>query len=466
MQWHRIRSFFSSAFLSFKQFVQMILLKLFTLSINSNSRCFNRDFLALVKGVGLFQKSKTWNASEILSKWSRYHTFQNQGDFFLATKLRREVLAEIYDKNFIESGYYPPIIPEHFTGPIGHKAFLGIHLAAQKLGLIPRGNRFAIVKSDVDKDPLLNLYQDSIKFVKYEDGSGWTDLPSHWHIVESPLLIRGFDGFIESYELVDEVFRTQKVSRESAHFSLEPSYIEKSSRMLERFGFTESDWFVGLHIRDGNEKPALRNQQISNYLPAIREITNRGGWVIRIGAEHMPPLPRMHNVIDLVQETDALREFHLFVLACGLFFIGTCSGPQYFPPLFGVPTLFTNQIGSGRSILTFSEHSIHLPKTYTDSDAKPASFTQMLSSPFGYGELTLEQYRKMGINIRENTSLEILEAVQEMFSRISGEVISLDQEFDFEIDRIRNLFPWTSKGRIANSFLRRNSDWFLGDRNK
>jgi putative glycosyltransferase (TIGR04372 family) len=111
--------------------------------------------------------------------------------------------------------------------------------------------------------------------------------------------------------------------------------------------------------------------------------------------------------------------------------------------------------------LTFAKNSIHLPKTYLDSDGKYPSFFEMLKSPFGYGELSLKEYSKLGIHVVENTSDEIRDATIEMFDRISGVNIPNDREFDTKIASIRSQMPWASAGRFANSYLTKHEKTFL-----
>jgi len=176
---------------------------------------------------------------------------------------------------------------------------------------------------------IFDLYKTKLRFIPNVNEFQWTEFPVNFHLAENLQIWRGKEDFIEGYQVTNRVFQSCDVDLNHAFFSCNSNYIAASKKSLHNFGLTDQDWFVGLHIRDGGKTPALRNQQISNYLPAIKEITDNGGWVIRIGGTEMPPLPILPRVIDLTTQPNALREVHLYVLAKSKFFIGTCSGPQY-----------------------------------------------------------------------------------------------------------------------------------------
>ena len=80
----------------------------------------------------------------------------------------------------------------------------------------------------------------------------------------------------------------------------------------------------------------------------------------------------------------------------------------------------------------------------------------MLKSPFGFGELSMNEFAKLGIHVQENSAIEIEEGVVEMFLRVSGLYLPREDEFSGKVNDIRSQFEWTSKGRISNSFLQRH----------
>lgn len=441
----------------FQNFFILIVAFLFTRKIQRP----DSEFTNTLKRSDLFFQSQNRSVFDLSREWSTCFRIFNDGDYVKARNIRRGILEHIYSKNELDEDFFPPMLSNQFFGPIGHHALTGIHIAAQDLHLIPTGRRIGILSPELKTNKFVSLLGSRISYVNYKGGFDWTELPSNWHLAERMQMIRGHNSFIECFELVDEVFRTKKFTINTPALTLDDNYIQKSRDYLQTFGLSSSDWFVGMHVRDGGPNPALRNQKIENYIPAIKEITKRGGWVIRIGGKDLPLFPKMEKVIDLVAEENAALDLHLFVLSQCRFFIATHSGPSWFPPLFGVPTLFTNHIAIGRCSLTFSEHSITIPKTALKRDGTKSSLIELLKSPLGFGELSLREYEKEGLRVLENSSIEILNGVFEMFDRVEGRLLSREQELNNRVSDIRKEFDWTSKGRLANSFLVENENWFL-----
>ena len=442
--------------------VQYLSLQIYAMCSTKQLRFREKSLIDLVARSGVLVKQKNLDYDRLVKEWSNAFQLFNNGDYEVATTKRIGVLSQIYDFHKVErDDYYPPILSNQFFGPFGHHAVIGLHIAAQQTGILPAGERLALLPPKLAHDEIFNVYKRNLRFVRNDNIFQWTEFPINFHLAENLQIWHGSEGFIEGYQVTDKIFQIRNVNLSQPFFTCSEGYIDSSRNLLRSLGLTDQDWFVGLHIRDGGKKPALRNQQVSNYLPAIKEITEKGGWVIRIGGAEMPPLPNLPRVIDLTTQPNALREVHLFVLAKCKFFIGTCSGPQYFPSLFGVPTLFTNQIGPGRSILTFSQHSIHLPKHCVMGDGREVGLYEMFNSPFGFGELTLKEFADRDIHIQENTSEEIRQAVVEIFSRINGTYLDDDTNLDKRVAEIRSEFWWTSKGRIASTYLRENESWFL-----
>jgi putative glycosyltransferase (TIGR04372 family) len=98
-----------------------------------------------------------------------------------------------------------------------------------------------------------------------------------------------------------------------------------------KIGVPENSWFVCLHVRGSgfrNDKGRrdYRNPSILNYIPAIKKITSRGGWVVRMGDNTMKPLPSMKNVIDYPFTRYKSDFMDLCLIQNCRFFIGGQSG--------------------------------------------------------------------------------------------------------------------------------------------
>ena len=143
--------------------------------------------------------------------------------------------------------------------------------------------------------------------------------------------------------------------------SLSSKSIVKAEEIRKKIGLPENCWYVCLHVREsgyygrvkgykeGHGKTS-RNSNIQNYFKAVKLITDRGGWVVRMGDNGMTPIPKMKNVIDypFTKYKSDLMDIY-FLKKCS-FFLGPHSGiadtaimfqkPVVFPD--GVTTIFIN----------------------------------------------------------------------------------------------------------------------------
>jgi len=100
-------------------------------------------------------------------------------------------------------------------------------------------------------------------------------------------------------------------------------------RECRRMSLPDDAWFVCLHVREGGWHKDLmdeRNASIGNYLEAIREVTSRGGWVVRMGDASMTRLPPMERVIDYPFTPSKSYAMDLYLIAECRAYIGMQSG--------------------------------------------------------------------------------------------------------------------------------------------
>jgi putative glycosyltransferase (TIGR04372 family) len=382
-----------------------------------------------------------------------------RGKYQQSINLRKEILSKLYEsQGVLYEGYNPPGISLGYVGPIGHQAILGTHIAAQKLGILePRKAILPIYRHQVDR-PIIRSLQNDLNFLQYTDGASWGELPNNWHIFERLQLIRTRNDFIDLYELIEEVFQNIDVSDDKPLMHFPEDYVTQSQAKLEALGLPRDAWFVALHVRNAGSGPARRNQPIDTYFPAIKEIIDLGGWVIRVGDKSMDKFPNFNQFIDLAVSNQDNSFLHPYVLASGKFFIGTSSGPASIPPLFGIPTLITNATSIGRNVLSSSKNSIYIPKLTVKSNGIALSYSETLSSCDGYGELEISELREQDLSLQCNSAEDILLGVREILDRINGTFV--DDNFSGETLReIRSRFLFTSKGDIAQSFIANNKEW-------
>lgn len=200
---------------------------------------------------------------------------------------------------------------------------------------------------------------------------------------------------------------------------------ERGWRCLKSLGVPQNAWFVCLHVRESgwNDKgcPAAdyRNADIGTYLPAIKSITDAGGWVIRMGDRGMKPLPKMPGVIDYAHSDVKSDWMDVFLCAQCRFCIATSSGLFTLSSAFGVPIVATNFLPA-YAIYCLSCRDLFLPKVCWSKDKnRILNFKELLSPPVGIGTVQ-NSYDLLNVKIIDNTSQELKELVEEMLARLDG----------------------------------------------
>lgn len=194
--------------------------------------------------------------------------------------------------------------------------------------------------------------------------------------------------------------------------------------MLSKLGLPEQAWFVCVHAREGGYSPIderlqnHRNSDIYNSIPAIQEITRRGGWVIRMGDSTMKPLPIMKNVVDYAQSPIKSGRMDLLLCAKARFFLGNTSGIALVSTIFGVPCAISNSIPTG--VLWYNSFDISIPKLIRDqSSCRILNFDQIFESDISTYQY-LSQYKAKGLLPEENSAEDIHALATEMLERLDG----------------------------------------------
>lgn len=171
--------------------------------------------------------------------------------------------------------------------------------------------------------------------------------------------------------------------------------------------------FVCLHVRTGgffddHEYSSPRNANINNYIPAIRELTDRGYVVVRLGDPAMPPFV-MDHVLDyahspLRSDTNDIR----LIEHCE-FYIGSLSGPIDTACLFEKRILTVNCLSMAHCTW-YRRGSLFIPKKAVLRNRALTLKEQIdlhLFEICGTGQMV------EGVEYRENSADEILGAVKE-----------------------------------------------------
>ena len=416
-------------------------------------------YLELIRNSGIVKIADPERDYKAVRLWELSDKYWVRGNYQQAVNLRKAILSELYEsQGVLFDGYNPPGISLGYVGPIGHQAILGTHIAAQKLGILEARKAILPIYQNQINRPMIRSLRNDLNLIQYTDGASWSELPNNWHVFERLQLIRTDNDFIDLYELIEKVFQKRVTSNEEPLMHFPDDYVFQSQAQLKTLGLPRDAWFVALHVRNAGKGPARRNQPIETYFPAIKEITDLGGWVIRVGDKSMEKFPDFNNFIDLAVSNQDYSSLHPYVLATGKFFIGTSSGPASIPPLFGVPTLITNATSIGRNVLSSSKHSIYIPKLTINSKGIPLSYSETLNSCDGFGELEISELKEFGLQLQCNSAVDILLGVREILDRID---LKFDEDDSLKetLRCIRNDFYFTSNGDIAQSFIENNRKW-------
>jgi putative glycosyltransferase (TIGR04372 family) len=227
------------------------------------------------------------------------------------------------------------------------------------------------------------------------------------------------------WELAGKTYRRWHAEGRAPLLALPVETEERAWRALESKGVPRGAWFVGLHVREAGSKwhhnglHQVLNADINSYLPAIAEITRRGGWVIRMGDKSMAPLPPVPNVFDYCHSDLHSDWMDIFIAAKCRFFIGTSSGPAYVPPLYGVPSILTNWWPPAQR--PWHAMDIFMPKMLRSlSDGRILTLRETLGEPFCYCHSLKYLADEMKVIVENNDEGLIRDAVIEMIDRLEA----------------------------------------------
>ena len=201
----------------------------------------------------------------------------------------------------------------------------------------------------------------------------------------------------------------------------------RGASILNSAGVPQDAWFVTMHVREGKFgdhrfKESFRDADVTTYIEAIKAVTERGGWVIRMGDASMTPLPSMPKMIDYATSSFKSDWMDIFLIASARFMIGTSSGPSTVSRAFGVPIAMTNYLQA--STLYFGKYDLFLPRLMRHlAGGELLSFDQQMSLPYsaGFSDGMFRNIQR--VEVIPNTFNEIRELVEEMLDRCDGRLI-------------------------------------------
>jgi putative glycosyltransferase (TIGR04372 family) len=275
------------------------------------------------------------------------------------------------------------------------------------------------------------------------------------------------------WELAAQTHRRWHAQGRKPVLELSKDVYLRGREALVSVGVPGDAWFVCLHVREPHyttRHSALHhvlNADIVDYLPAMNEVTRRGGWVIRMGDPAMTPLAPMPNVLDYCHSGIRSDWMDVFLAATCRFFVGTASGPCYVPQNYGVPCVLTNWWPPAQR--PWQPGDIFIPKLLRRSaTGQVLSLEQSLEEPFGYCNSIEYLGEAHGVVIQDNDPEDIRSAVVEMLDRVAARA-SYDESDIALRERAERIYAavamrlYNSSGAfgsasLARDFLRRHPE--------
>ena len=184
------------------------------------------------------------------------------------------------DKNLFMSDYY--------TYSIGHLSFIAE--AALIMEITDCGSTGSIflglTNAEISNQSILDSITNRFKNIHYVNESDVNQF-LYTKKYENPFEFRKKynNEWLNVFSVRDIIYKDSGLATLNGLLTL-PDRCEKDGFLfMQSFGFTADYWFVSIHIRERNDG-SLRNSKIKLYIQAIREITRRGGWVVRIGGNN------------------------------------------------------------------------------------------------------------------------------------------------------------------------------------
>ncbi|SMX57192.1 conserved protein of unknown function [Bradyrhizobium sp. ORS 285] len=250
-------------------------------------------------------------------------------------------------------------------------------------------------------------------------------------------------------------------------YGADPKVQDDYRRMREAWGMKPDDWFVCLHTRDGSHYSEIdgtgqthRNAPIETYFDAISNITERGGWVIKLGGPNSPRLPPRERAVDYAQSAFRSELTDICLIRNAKAFIGTTSGLTNVAISFGIPSALVNCITTDPQLwngnVRFALKPVRL------ADGTMLTQAQLTSSPWRWRSFDAGVLSRSGAQPLNNTSDDILAVVAEVIDLGSGAAAdAASQRLHSRWKKQLPLPHYYGAGRISAHYLEKYESDFL-----
>jgi putative glycosyltransferase (TIGR04372 family) len=382
-----------------------------------------RDSLKMAEAVRLIEdtEKKFSKSVELLKIKAEIHFHMGNWPMFVESLVGASAVCDQIAAHQQLSRLNVRFLGNDWTGPMGHVRQLEAVIKLEKLGLISKEKRVLLYDPKfVANLPLLKLLGKDLTVIR----ANRTEIDKFAYkfeaIFDDVMTFRMKSGVTDQWSATDVANFEWKQSGNTTLLKLDDETEVKGYKVLKRWGLTDKDWFVAIHVREGSHRDQARlpNADIMSYLPMINEIVNRGGHVVRMGSPLMKPLPKMKNVIDYAHVVERVDWMDVFLWAKAKFFVGTQSGGSEAAMCFDTPTIRSNFSSYGHCF--WSDKSFMVPKQYRISNhALPLNLRDALRSPIPHCESTVHE--DFEFEVIDNSETDLINAANEMFARLESQ---------------------------------------------
>lgn len=377
-----------------------------------------------------------------------YESVLNYHSKFLTVR-NEYALMKNYDSSIKYFGSY-------FTFSIGHICMLAEHIMIKKMnGNFEKKDILYVDERKVANSTFLNYIKESYEIVNSNSSSNSIRENDIDNLQDPFAYCIFWNNEWQHYFDIRANFYNEWSSKFMNPFlNLTKDDEEYGRSKLSSFNVPLSSWFVVIHVRD-SAGGSLRNANILDYIEAIKEITDRGGWVIRIGNSNMPSIQVRERFIDLSQINEKDDRLEIFLIASSLFVISTASGPANIPILFGKMSIQTNLIPFRHSIPNKADIAIPV-LFFSKSKNRLLTFYEILESNISSSEILTNYDTDLVLikNHSDDIKYATLEMLQKALSKIDNEITENDIRFSNICRKLNVAFS----PKLSQHFLKKYSN--------
>ncbi len=257
------------------------------------------------------------------------------------------------------------------------------------------------------------------------------------------------------------------------HLSFLPEEVKRGEAGLRAIGIPEGAPFVCLIVRDSSYLKETvpwkswdyhdhRDCNIQNYILAAQKLTERGYYVVRMGAMVREVMAVDHPmIIDYAAKGLRSDFMDIYLGAKCTFCISTTTGFDAVPYIFRRPIVYVDMVPL-EHVYTFSQKFLSTTKKHwLRNENRFMTFHELFSPVFT--TIKAAGYERMGIDLLESTPEEIAAVVLEMEERLKGTWETTEEDEELQ-RRFWGLLPKSTlhgeiRSRFGADFLRRHQDW-------